>query len=92
MEEKIYVVLTSNVYDEVLNYLSKTQTYENVAKLISEVVNDVNVNSQNLLIGAKPTVSENNPDSKEIQPKPVVEILEEEEKVHETKVIDLKTD
>jgi hypothetical protein len=48
MNETIHVVMAIKQYEEILNYLSTTQIYGNVAKLIAETVNDVNANLQSL--------------------------------------------
>lgn len=53
MGEKTHVILSIKAYEDVLNYLSTTQIYGNIAQLISELVNDANANTQNLTIVTK---------------------------------------
>jgi len=54
MDNTQHVVLTIKSYENILNYLSTTQIYKNVAQLISELVNDVNDNSKTLIVMKKP--------------------------------------
>jgi hypothetical protein len=53
MENSNYVILSTQAYENLLNYLGTTQVYNNVAKLISETVNDVARNSVNFSVEAK---------------------------------------
>lgn len=52
MGEKTHVILSVKAYEDVLNYLSTTQVYGNVAQLISELVNNANENTKNFSIVA----------------------------------------
>ena len=63
MGELKHVVLTAEVYEELLGYLSETQVYKNVAQLISKVVNDANKNSQALAIVSNVTKDEAKPEA-----------------------------
>ena len=52
MQENTHVVISSKRYEEVLNFLS-TQSYNEVAQLISSVVQDASTNGQAFDVVAK---------------------------------------
>lgn len=53
MENSNHVILSTEAYENLLNYLGTTQVYNNVAKLISETVNNVAANSRHYTIQLK---------------------------------------
>lgn len=46
MEDKKFIILSMEAYENLLNYLGSTQTYNNVAKLISDTVQEAAQNSK----------------------------------------------